>query len=85
MRLILYTTDHCTLCEQALDLLLAMPEVAGHTLLVMDIANDDVLLNRYADRIPVLVCGQHELSAPIDHEQVRQLLEVAGADGPHNL
>ena len=77
LRLILYTTDHCTLCEQTLDLLLNMPEVAGHTLLVMDIANDDVLLQRFGDRIPVLTCQDHELSAPIDAEQVRQLLATA--------
>ena len=25
----LYTTEHCSLCEQALDLLLGMPEIAG--------------------------------------------------------
>ena len=52
--LILYGTDHCTLCEEALELLLSMPEVGGRTLRVVDVATDGTLLEALGDRIPVL-------------------------------
>lgn len=38
--LVLFSTDHCTLCEQALDLLFSMPEIAGFSLQVIDVADD---------------------------------------------
>ena len=52
--LILYSTEHCQLCEQALDLLLSMPELAGRTVRVVDIAADDQLFAELAEAIPVL-------------------------------
>lgn len=77
LRLILYTTAHCTLCEQALDMLLALPEVAGHELLVIDIANDEVLLSRYGEMIPVLRCFDLELTAPFAAADVIEFLHSA--------
>jgi hypothetical protein len=53
-RLLLLSTDHCSLCEKALDLLLSMPELQGLGLDVVDVADDDALLSRFADRLPVL-------------------------------
>lgn len=52
--LILYGTEHCQLCEQALDLLLSMPELAGRTVRVVDIAEDDDRFAELAEAIPVL-------------------------------
>lgn len=52
--LILFSTDHCTLCDEALELLLSMPELAGYSVRVVDIAEDPALLDRYAELIPVL-------------------------------
>jgi hypothetical protein len=52
--LILFSTDHCTLCDEALELLLSMPELAGHSVRVIDIAEDPALVDRYAELIPVL-------------------------------
>ena len=63
--LTLLTTDHCALCEQALDLLLRMPHLAGWKLQVIDIVDDDDLLARYGERIPVLRSADRELAAPI--------------------
>jgi hypothetical protein len=62
--LILLSTDHCTLCEQALDLLLSMPELRGRPLSVVDVADDDALLQRYGPRLPVLKSGDVELDWP---------------------
>lgn len=54
MELILYSTDHCSLCEEALELLFSMPELAGQSVRVVDVATDDVLMTRYGERLPVL-------------------------------
>ena len=71
LQLVLYTTDHCTLCDEALELLLNMPELVGHQLMVADITADDELLDRYGERIPVLACHERQLDAPFDAEDVR--------------
>ena len=72
--LILYSTDHCALCEEALDLLFSMPELRGLALRVVDVAEDDSLLRRYGERIPVLRLSDQEVDAPINRAKVLQLL-----------
>ena len=52
--LTLYSTDHCTLCDQALELLFSMPELAGQSVRVVDVAMDDTLTAQYGERLPVL-------------------------------
>ena len=74
MNLILYSTDHCTLCEQALDLLLSMPELQGLALAVVDIAGDDALESQYGERLPVLRSGDAELNWPFDAVDVRRFV-----------
>ena len=73
-RLTLYSTTHCELCEQALDLLFAMPEVAGMQLDVVDVATDDDLINVYGARIPVLRLGNAELDAPFGARSLAEFL-----------
>ena len=63
---ILYATDYCDLCEQALDLLLSMPELAGAQLSVVDVALDDALAARYGARLPVLLVSLGEASRELD-------------------
>ena len=70
----LYTTDHCSLCEQALDLLLSMPEMAGFELLTIDIAADDQLMQAYGETIPVLEARDHKLTSPFDRAAVQRWL-----------
>ena len=71
-RLILYSTDHCTLCDQALDMLLSMPELGGLSVRVVDIAAEDELYTRLAERIPVLGDADSgaELGWPFDPTSV---------------
>tara|TARA_B100000029_G_C17389629_1_gene892878 strand:+ start:253 stop:510 length:258 start_codon:yes stop_codon:yes gene_type:complete len=75
---ILYSTDHCSLCDKALDLLLSMPELAGAALSVVDVALDDELLGRFGERVPVLcVRGpglDSELEWPFDAATLRSLV-----------
>jgi hypothetical protein len=73
----LFSTESCSLCEQALDLLLGLPEVAGHTLTVVDISDSEELLSEYSERIPVLKVGQYELNAPFDRDAVLIWLQQA--------
>ncbi len=74
MELILYSTGACTLCEQALDLLLSMPELSGLALRVVDVATEDALLQRYGERIPVLRFASREIDSPFDRDAVIGLL-----------
>ena len=83
LELTLYSTDHCTLCDQALDLLFSMPELAGQSVQVVDVATDDALLAQYGERLPVLeaMTGGHRSSTvevldwPFDAEAVLSALE----------
>jgi len=74
-RLVLLSTDHCSLCDQALDALLAMPEAAGRPLEVRDIATDEALVARYGARLPVLLVGDRELDWPFDRADLRAALD----------
>ncbi len=74
MELVLYSTDGCALCEQALDGLLSMPELSGLTLRVVDVATEDELLLRYGERIPVLRFADRETDSPLDRDAVIGLL-----------
>ena len=50
----LLSTDHCSLCDEALTALFSMPDIAGLELRVVDVADDDKLLETYGERVPVL-------------------------------
>ena len=78
MELVLYSTDHCTLCDQALELLFSMPELAGQPLRVVDVATDDGLLEQFGERLPVLeVCGADErLDWPFDRTAILGLIKT---------
>jgi hypothetical protein len=72
--LTLYTTEHCHLCEAAMELLLSLPELPSLELRVVDIVSDDRLFERYAQCIPVLVAGGEELTSPITATTLRTWL-----------
>lgn len=64
--LVLYSTDHCALCEEALEALFSMPELQGWALKVIDVAADPDLLERYGERIPVLSANGIDYDGPFD-------------------
>jgi hypothetical protein len=77
--LILFSTDHCTFCDQALELLLSMPELAGHAVRVVDVAESDTLLETLGTRVPVLEFrpaggSPHQLDWPFTSTKVSSLL-----------
>ena len=79
MRLLLYSTEPCSLCECALDLLFSMPELRALTLDVVDVADDDALTERYGSRVPVLIVGSAELGWPFDRAGVLRAVAAARA------
>lgn len=54
MNLILYSTDYCQLCDEALALVEQTLEGRGYQLRVVDISESDELMVKYASTIPVL-------------------------------
>ena len=65
----LLITEHCTLCEQALDLLLSLA-LPGWALVTRDIALDDALVEKFGEQIPVLRSGDAVLPWPFDQQDV---------------
>ena len=70
----LYSTDHCALCEEALATLFSMPELQGWALKVIDVAADPGLLERYGERIPVLAANGIEHDGPFDQAALKAFL-----------
>ena len=73
----LLTTSECSLCEQAMDLLLANVSLAGWQLQALDIAYHDDLLQRFGSEIPVLRYQDRLLKWPFTPGQVQAWLDQA--------
>ena len=72
MSVVLYTTVGCHLCDQARELVSTVaPDL---TLTLVDVAEDDELLARYGERIPVLMKEGRELGWPFGLLDVQQFL-----------
>jgi len=73
MKLLLYGTEACHLCEQARALL----QAAGATAEYIDIAKDDEMLEKYGTRIPVVqrIDNGAELGWPFDGDALKRFME----------
>lgn len=74
MNLILYGTDHCQLCDEALAIVESALETVNYQLDITDISQSDDLMEKYAFRIPVLKGQGGELDWPFNEQEVRELL-----------
>lgn len=74
------STDHCTLCDQALEVLSSMPELRGFALVVVDVAQDAQLTERYGERLPVLLFRGRELDWPFTGADLRDWLAGLRSD-----
>ncbi|MEH6822878.1 MAG: glutaredoxin family protein [Motiliproteus sp.] len=72
-KLILYGTQGCHLCEVAEQLLVATLDLRAVSVEVIDIADDDLLVERYGVRIPVLaeLKSGRELDWPFESAQLQ--------------
>ena len=75
MKIHLYSTLGCHLCEQAKSILWPLLSQYQHHLLEIDIAESDKLIEQYGTRIPVLSVGDglEELNWPFSSDDVEQL------------
>lgn len=71
--LLLFTTEHCHLCEQALGVL--QDAAPGYNVHHRDIVDDDDLMSRYGTRIPVVRYREQELDWPFDRSTLRAFLD----------
>jgi len=70
-------TTGCHLCEVAEKIAKQIVPVLGYTLVYVDIASDDALIEKYGVRIPVLrSANQNELGWPFDETQLIHWLEA---------
>ena len=72
MKVILYSTVGCHLCEQAKNILWSLVVQYQFRLIEIDIAEDNVLVSRYGVRIPVLgsPASERELNWPFSTSDV---------------
>jgi len=72
LKLNLYTTSHCHLCEQAEAILKSIMNYYDISWISIEIADNDQLLEAYGTKIPVIkVIGTNtELAWPFDTETV---------------
>ncbi len=69
--LILYSTEYCHLCEQAIEVLRA----CGLAFDIVDIAFDDNLMSQFGTRIPVIDKNGSRLYWPFNREDLLRFLE----------
>jgi predicted DCC family thiol-disulfide oxidoreductase YuxK len=77
-QLVLYTTSHCHLCEQALVLLIRLKEQYAINWITKEISDDDDLIEKYGIRIPVIqrIDNQSELNWPFSENDIVMLIKA---------
>lgn len=74
--LILYGTEACHLCEDALSIIESCTESTDLDLISIDITEDEALEKIYGIRIPVLKLENKELNWPFDRQQYLDFLHL---------
>jgi hypothetical protein len=78
LNLILYSTSHCHLCEQAESILKALSDNNDIAWTSLEISEDSILLQLYETKIPVLkrVDNNIEIAWPFTAQDIRSLIAV---------
>ena len=76
INLLLYSTYHCHICDQAEKLLEIISKSIDIAWLIIEIADDEILLEHYQIKIPVLkrVDTNIEISWPFNHNDIQGFL-----------
>lgn len=74
--LILFTTSHCHLCEQAETILADLKDKHAISWQAVEISNEDHLTDLYGVRIPVIKCinTQAEINWPFSANDILKLI-----------
>lgn len=77
-QLVLYTTSHCHLCEQALSLLIELKHHYAINWISKEISDDDSLIERYGIKIPVIqrIDNHSELNWPFSGDDIVKLISA---------
>jgi len=80
VNLILYSTSHCHLCEQAETLLRDISAFEAIVWINVEIADDSRLLQRYEVKIPVLkrLDTESEIAWPFTTQDILSLINING-------
>jgi glutaredoxin len=76
MKLILYGTDFCQLCDEALEVVEQTLEGRSYQLEVVDISTSNELMAKYAYTIPVLRLENAELGWPFSGSDILSFVAV---------
>ena len=79
MKILVYVTDACSLCEEALDMIFDMSELTGHVLETVDIATDPSLMEQFGESIPILEIADQSLAWPFTEEDIRNLVQTVSS------
>jgi len=77
-QLVLYTTSHCHLCEQAEAMLTGLKNQYEINWQLQEISDDDDLTEKYGIRIPVItrMDNQAELNWPFTENDIIKLIKA---------
>lgn len=76
MEITVYVTDSCTLCDEAIDMILRSNHLKGNTLQTVDVVTDEDLLERYGNLIPVALIGKKALVWPFNEDEILDLVKT---------
>jgi uncharacterized membrane protein len=77
IRIVIYTRQHCPLCDQALEDLDQFQSEFPHEITQVDIESDAVLYEHYREQIPVIKIGPYTLQHPYTEIDLRVTLSAA--------
>jgi uncharacterized membrane protein len=77
LRVILYSQEECSLCDQVKVDLESLQESHPHTIVEIDIRSDPALLTKFKERVPVVEVGPYTLSAPFTKQDLQITLSAA--------
>ena len=71
---VLYITDDCALCDEALRMLLASNALRGVVVTTIDVATNDELFESFGEYIPVFEYKGNSLKWPFSEEEATALI-----------
>lgn len=79
-RVVVYTAEHCSLCDRAVEVVRAVQAELGFGLEVVDISGDPELEMHYREQLPVVeIDGEVAFTYFVDPDALRRRLAVLPA------
>ena len=75
MRIQIFSTDGCSLCEKVIDKLFDLSIDHGLEIYVTDVSLDEELINRYGADIPVIKMSEKILRSPFSDAELLKLID----------